>query len=293
MDVKSIRKELIDGNVTLVDLDIYRNELNLLKDSLMSKKNLTKEEFDDETELIMIYLDYYTYSSGDSLISDYEYDQLMRHYISNGGELIVKSDNLKNITQWDFTKHEAPGMVGSVSKIYTFEELVTYFKEHKSRSYKWVVAPKFDGISSAIKINSDGDILLGVTRNNGIEGQNITEMIKKCRNAKMIGDIYKSKLKKGEYVWIKTELVVTSNEYDDLCNEKKYKNRRSATSGIVNSPKNIHLSKYVTIIPLAAYFPANDEVEYKPIDSKIVSAKNAYELMEHIDKMFTKIKDFR
>ena len=207
--------------------------------------------------------------------------------------MISTADNLVHQSQWKFVKHESPGMVGTVKKIYSFEELCGYLGKYKTygKTRKFRIAPKFDGISSAIKINSDGKILLGVTRNDGIEGQDITQVVKKASNAKEITNRYSSKLKKGEYVWVKTELVVITWDFTKLIEEKAYKNRRSATSGIVNSPKNLHLAKYISIIPLAAHFSSSDQIEYEPMGSKEVVIENADQLMEEIEKMLSEIRD--
>ena len=114
-------------------------------------------------------------------------------------------------------------------KIYEFDELVSYYNKYRihNRKSRFVIAPKFDGISSAIKIDSEANILLGVTRNDGIEGQNITRMVKNTHNAKNVAQYYASLLNPGQYAWVKTELVVTTDDFNQLIEEREYKNRIS------------------------------------------------------------------
>lgn len=292
--MKSLRQSILSGKIALNDLVNVKDSLDDEVRRIMSIPVLSKEDFDEAKELLMILLDYYIYSeNGDTIISDHQYDLLMSHYIKNGGTLLTKADIIYTQSQWDFVEHEYPGMVGSVSKIYSFEELCIYFNKYKSPSgrRKFRVAPKFDGISSAIKIDSSGRILLGVTRNDGIQGQNITKIVQNAKNSEEIAEYYSMRLQSGETVWIKTELVVTTEDFNELVKEKGYQNRRSATSGIINTPKNVALAKYVSIIPLAAHFTKTDVVEYVPLDSKEVEVSKPYDLMEEIEKMLSRIRD--
>lgn len=294
INVTELRSKLRKSKIKIDELLDYKMDLVNMKDRLLKTKVLTHDEFDTLRDLLMIFLDYYNYSeSGDVLISDHEYDVLMNHYINNGGSLISKSDKLENQTQWVFVRHENPGMVGTVKKIYTFEELISYFNKNSSskgrRTFR--IAPKFDGISSAIKINANGKILMGITRNDGVEGQDITKVVRNARNSEEISAYYALQLKSSGTCWVKTELCVTSEDFNKLIEEKHYKNRRSATSGIVNSPKNLDLAKYITIIPLASYNSDSDVVDYVPLDSQLVTPKDPYDLMESIEKMLSKIRD--
>lgn len=303
MKINKLRKELIDGKIDLITLSNYKDDLVAKYSSLMSKKILSREEFDELEDLIMIFLDYYNYSeSGDVLISDHEYDLLMNHYIENGGSLISRSDILKHQTQWRFIEHESPGIVGSIKKIYSFEELYVWWQKFcekgKLRSFR--IAPKFDGISSAIKITNidgEGTIEKAVTRNDGIIGQDITKMVSNTKNGKSLAVVYGSNIKNGESIWIKTELVIDTTDFGKLNDDrevngdKKYANRRSATSGIVNTPKNIKYARYVTIIPLAAHYLSNDMIEYAPMDSRVIAISDPNQLMEAIDMMLSKIRD--
>lgn len=292
MNIIKLRKDLVNGKIDLSDVSSHIADIKCLYEEFMTGR----KAFDRDIvfNLIMIFLDYYTYSeSGESLISDKEYDDLMNYWMGRTNELISTSDILTTQTHWEFVKHESPGMVGTIKKIYSFEELMTYmskYKAHKGyRSYR--IAPKFDGISSAIKIDSNGKILLGVTRNDGVRGQDITTIVRNAENSEEIAAYYALDLKSGEYAWIKTELCVGSHNFDKLCEIKAYKNRRSATSGIVNSPKNVSLAKFITIIPLASHQTSSDNIKYIPINSEIITPKTSYDMMEEINKLLSVIRD--
>lgn len=292
MDIIKLRKDLIDGKINVSDVSSYIGDIKCLYEEFMN--GLRPFDKDEVFNLIMIFLDYYTYSTdGDSLISDKEYDDLMNYWIGRTHHLISKSDILTTQTHWEFVKHESPGMVGTIKKIYSFEELVAYMSKYKShkgyRSYR--IAPKFDGISAAIKIDSNGKILLGVTRNDGVRGQDITSIVRNAENSEEIAAYYALGVKSGEYVWVKVELCVGTHNFNDLCEIKNYKNRRSATSGIVNSPKNVSLAKFITIIPLASHQTSSDNIGYTPLNSKMVTPKTPYDMMEEINKLLSIIRD--
>lgn len=287
----TLRKQLLNGKLDVNGLVNYKLELKSVYDSYIKNSNISNEEI---FNLIMIYLDYYIYSeSGDVLISDHEYDILMSKWMSEGGKLISESDILINQTKWDFVEHESPGMVGTVKKMYSFKELKEYLNKYvkPGRPRRFRIAPKFDGISSAIKISSDGRIICGVTRNDGMKGQDITKIVRNAENSERVATYYAMKLKPGQHIWVKTELCVGTHNFGKLIEEKEYANRRSATSGIVNSPKNVNLAKYVTIIPLASHNPSTDEVEYVPLDSKEVMISTPHGLMDEINEVLSRIRD--
>lgn len=291
-----IRNELICEKRSIDDLIYINDELDTLRTSILSGKTADMEICHD---LIMLYKDFYTYSkSGDALIPDHDYDLLMNHYISMGGSEFIYSDILKDTSRWNFVQHECPGIVGSVKKIYTEEELMKYiFEGPGSYAESYIISPKFDGVSSAVKIDSDGKVLLAVTRNDGVRGQDITEVIRKSMNIEAISFTCKQKLRSGEFMWVKTEVCMSTDQFNLLLEEKTYKNRRSAVSGIVNSPKNLSLARFLTVIPLACYNPQNDEIDYRPSYSEEFSfnGQNIFDirkrLMKYIESMFSFIRD--
>ena len=301
MTFGQIRKDLVSGKLSLIDVsNQYSENIHMAMNYFMSTKILTQEDMDEVKNLIMILLDYYTYSpDGEVLVSDHEYDKLMTHYINNGGSLIYLSDYLSS--QWEFVKHESPGIVGTIKKIYSFDELCIYWEKtcpHMNSRMFWI-APKFDGISAAVKITRKGgetQIALGVTRNDGVQGQNITTVIMNSKNGPGLPSIYGLHLKEGQSMWIKTELVITTTDFEKLNEERKrngdrlYANRRSATSGIVNSPKNINYMRFITVIPLAIHDMTTDEISYEPLDAKRITATGVEDLAENVMKMLETIR---
>lgn len=289
-----LRKDFIDGKlsadtIVLEFSDVIYDRYKVL----IGKRVLSSKEFDEMADLIKLCWDCYVYTEdGSVLLTDHEYDELIRHYIRNGGKNIFHTDVPKGQTQWEFVKHEQPGMVGTIKKVYEFSELEAWFNNlvKVSGGKQCIIAPKFDGISSAIKIRN-GAICLGVTRNDGYQGQDITKVVQNASNADEIVKMYSCNLGDDESVWIKTELVMTTTNFNALLEEKTYANRRSATSGIVNTPKNLSLAKYITIIPLAKFQTNSKELTYSPLDSKKIYITSANALMDEIETMLGRIRD--
>ena len=239
----------------------------------------------DDPELeafLRICLDVYTFSpDGEVLINDSLYDQVMNIYKSKN-DAIIYSDAIGK-TKWEFIKHEVPGVVGTINKIYSYDELKKYLKDYRDIE-KFIIAPKFDGISCDIHLEGN-KIISASTRYDGYTGQNITELVRKAKNVDEF--IKYDSCGDGHY---KCELCVANEEFNELINYKKYANRRSATSGIINTPKNIMYAKYITIIPLAYYNQHTKKYKYLAPGKKKINYYSPADLMEEIESMLEEIK---
>lgn len=281
MNYTKLREEILAAKVDIDSLSTSKStfvsDYSSILDGTMNKKDINA--------YIRLCLDYYAYSeSGDVLITDREYDNLMNYWIGLGNEKIVYPDVISGDSTWPFVKHEMPGMVGTVSKVYSPEELAKYLDKHYGIT-QYVVAPKYDGISTCIKV-SNGSIDYAVTRADGVTGQNITAVVRGAKNATYFAKDATGQLHNGYY---KCELCVGQSDFEELITEKAYKNRRSATSGIINSPKNLSLARFVTIIPLL-YNDGKDNLEYHPAGMWLASIKKPSDAMTEIHRMLDIIK---
>lgn len=250
--IPSIRKKICRGSMQIHDVEPMHEQLLTYAVTLINQdrqgRGIDKDLRDTLEDFLMICLDVYTYSDdGAVMIPDYTYDQCMAIFCKLfNAERISQSDYIVSTTIWPFVKHEAPFMVGTINrKIYDLDGLAYFLKESRRDGYRRILyAPKFDGVSSAVTFRN-GQIERAVTRNNGIEGQDITQVIRRMNRVK---HIFNKDLPDGYY---KCELVVTSKDFEDLCKLKQYANRRSATSAIVSAPSNLVYAEYLTAIPLA------------------------------------------
>ena len=280
---KKIREKLLNQKIALDSLsDLKTIFINGYND-ILSGKIYDKSEIES---FIRLCLDYYTYSeNGDVLITDTNYDNLMNYWIGRGGHIIVYPDSFSDYTSWPFRKHENAGMVGTVKKVYSKKELEKYLDKYKGIK-TFIIAPKYDGISTCIKVK-DGKIEYAITRADGIEGQDITSVVRGSKNAYTFALNKLGKIQDGFY---KCELCVGKDDFELLKQEKDYKNRRSATSGIVNSPKNIHLAKYISIIPLMYESFDKKILEYAPMGLKHIEIKKVNDALDEIEKMLFVIR---
>lgn len=272
-------KKLCSDQLSVDDLTQYANQCEEYAGKVLMGQ---VDPNDPELEAFLrLCLDVYTYSSGgDVLIPDSQYDFVMNVYKGGGNHTIVYADAIGQ-TKWNFVKHKIPGIVGTISKIYTYEELKKYLRSLVGVS-RFILAPKYDGISVDIEVDN-GKVISATTRYDGIIGQDITMLVLRASNIDMIIDDGRT----GHY---KCELVVSTEHFNELVKIKKYKNRRSATSGIVNTPSNIDLGKYITILPLAFYNPMSKEFIYLAPGQKEVEYLTPYDLMEDIEKMLESIR---
>ncbi len=297
MNISKLRKDIISGKININDItESTTEEICHLVKKYTKVECMTHEEFDECKELIMVLLDYYTYNEdGNVIISDFDYDKLMMNYCMNGGSVISHADNIEDPlqTRWKFIVHEDPGVVGTIKKVYDEAALIFWWKNSKRFDgvRRFRIAPKYDGVSSAITISGDGRLLSAITRNDGYKGQDITKVVARIPSIQSIIDKYSKRISPDQYVRLKTEIVMATNAYEECIKEKHYANRRSATIGIVNSPKNLNLAKYLSIIPLAMHNPFKDTLNYKPPCSHVIDTDSPYELLKEIYTTLSIIRD--
>lgn len=273
--------------------DLKRKKISIddLEEEKLLINNIAKKLIDGYINKIMLEntirlcLNYYTYSSkGDVLVVDKMYDDLMNLWKAMGEKTIIYPDVIElPYTTWPMKKHDDVGMVGSIGKIYTDDELEKFILKYRGVS-KWTISPKFDGIS--LSIETGNGISNGLTRGDGFEGQDVSPILKYV-NIDSTPFMYN---KIREIVGkVKCEVVMSTQDFNLLNEEKEYSNRRSATSGIVNTPSNIHLAKYLTLLPL--YFRGDNEELYSPLHSTtiVVPADDIRKTIKEIKKEMTKM----
>lgn len=290
--------KLLHGDLTLKDLKDYKAIFESYYHELMENPKF-KNDTQNFYAFLMICLDCYTYSDGFVLITDHEYDQVMNLWVSMGEDRLVYPDPLTNCrlstddelgTQWELVPHKAAFMVGGVRKIYTDRELENYLEivggfEKDHGDVGLILAPKYDGNSLCLEIR-DGKVASALTRHDSVTGQNITVLV---RGAKNINWFYQC----GDGFY-KCEVVMHQKDFQIMkeTGDANYANRRSACSGIVNTPSNVSLGKYLTLIPLIYYNDKKEEVEYIAPDSIILrNAVKFKKVKPRIEDLLLKIRD--
>ena len=225
------------------------------------------------------------------ILSDHEYDLLHILYVDHGGKQIIYPDTFDS--QWKLVPHKAKWMVGSVAKSYTVDEIYDFIDETcrstNMNAYEitWVVSPKFDGISACLEIKNH-QLIQAITRGTRAEGQDITAVVANVANLQDILSTYNTG-------YLKVELCVPQKYFEPL-KLQGYKNRRSATSAIVNSPKNLNNAQYIEAVPLLWYESRDDEygyhIDYNPPDAiTIKGVESKVQIMGYMLKLLAQLKN--
>lgn len=284
---KVIYKDLMKKNIEVDRLIDWQQDFLDFAKKVETSNKINIEEL---KYFIKICLDYYAYSSeGKVLIPDYTYDMCVNRYYQETGidrktDTMYLADDILSNKKWDFVNHPCPGVVGTIGdKLYTYQEVKDRVKYFGCSQYK--IAPKYDGISVAIQ-KENGKIVYAATRYDGMQGQDIRELVKRAKFPKWWKDA-----PDGYY---KNEILMSTEDYDELIHEKYYANRRSAVSGIVNTPTNLQYAKYLTIMPLLYYDRPKQEIHYIAAGIETVNVYSPRDLMDAIEKKleFIRSADF-
>ncbi len=190
---------------------------------------------------------YHYYVLDNPIISDAEYDKLMRELI----ELEEKYPDLKtpdSPTQKvggkprdEFKKLTHPEPMLSLSNVYSEAEFVDFHNRIKkilnTDDFDYIIEPKYDGLAVEL-IYKDGILETGSTRGDGITGEDVTDNIKTIKVLPL--NLHRSANKKvniPEKLIIRGEVIIFKEDFKIL-NEKRleegeplFANPRNAAAG--------------------------------------------------------------
>ena len=189
-------------------------------------------------------LQYYTkkYFDDEQVVSDYEYDMLMRELKQiekEYPELITEDSPTQRVGTGAIKKgfekvtHEVP--LQSLQDVFTFEEIEEFDEKMQkaanefSRPLEYVVETKIDGLSSAIEYRN-GKLYRGATRGNGIVGEDVTQNISTIKHVP-------KELKEPISITVRGEVFIRKTDFDKLNEDRlleeqeQFANARNAAAG--------------------------------------------------------------
>lgn len=186
-------------------------------------------------------------------ISDYEFDQLLQKLVSleNAFPEFKSPDSPTQRVGGTITK-EFPTVVHrypmlSLGNTYSEEELkefdVRVSKGLGGESYEYFCELKFDGVSISL-IYENGSLVRGVTRGDGVRGDDVTPNVKTIRRIplKIEGKVPPIFEVRGEVFMPKDTFAQLNREREDI-GEERYANARNTTSGTLKMQNSSEVAK--------------------------------------------------
>ena len=201
----------------------------------MNKKKI-EIQYSEKIRLFNKYNKFY-YDKSKPLVSDEEYDQLKKNILlfEKEYDFLKSKDSPSKIVGYKPSKnfkkalHRVPMLslanAFDEEDLFNFEKRILNFisqKENFKISYS--AEPKIDGISASLTYKN-GELIKGLSRGDGKQGEDITE------NLKTIKDIPKRISKKDfpEEIDIRGEVFIRNSDFEHL--KEKFANPRNAASG--------------------------------------------------------------
>ncbi|MEO8711846.1 MAG: DNA ligase (NAD(+)) LigA, partial [Parafilimonas sp.] len=206
------------------------------------KKNAGIKDI-EELRNVLRFHEYRYYVVSDPLISDTEYDQLYKQLEAlekEYPELIKKNSPTQRVgstlnASFPTVQHLVPML--SLDNSYNEEDLIDFDRKARENTgldvIEYCVEPKFDGASISL-IYEDDELSRGVTRGNGVEGEEITNNIKQIRSIPLSAKFSDYNIQLAE---IRGEVLMSKksfNKYNELMEEEGLPvlaNPRNAASG--------------------------------------------------------------
>ncbi len=197
---------------------------------------MTYEEYKKSVALLNKYA-YHYYVLDDPIATDEEYDALYKkveEYEKQHPEHILKDSPTQRVGDKvadGFKKAKHLSRMWSLEDVFNHEELLEWI----NRVYKidsdvtFYCEPKFDGASLNL-IYEEGELKMGITRGDGIEGEEITQNVKTIRTIPL-------SIAEKSLIEIRGEVVIEKEEFERINQERLKKgeppfaNPRNAAAG--------------------------------------------------------------
>ncbi|WP_440935388.1 NAD-dependent DNA ligase LigA [Candidatus Pelagibacter sp.] len=230
-------------------------------------KNKVKKEYNKKIQnLVKLNKHYYELSK--PLVNDYEYDQIKADILSleKKYDFLESANSPSKIVGFKPSKtfkkvlHRVPML--SLSNAFDEEDLVNFEKkinnfldQKSSNELEYSAEPKIDGISASL-IFKKGKFIMGLSRGDGKEGEDITN------NLMTIDDIPKNISAENfpDEIDIRGEVFIQNNDFENL--KDKFANPRNAASGSLRQ-KNPQDTKKIPLRFIAYTFGYVNNMEIK------------------------------
>ena len=195
------------------------------------------------------------------IVSDSEFDKLKQELINTSKKytFLKKIKDLNKIvgfkpsTKFEKVKHTKPmlslGNAFEKKDIIDFKKKISNFLNFRS-DIQFSAEPKIDGISSTLRYEK-GDLVFGLSRGDGIFGENITE------NLATIQDIPKRLSDPPEILEVRGEVYIGKKDFEKI--KDKFANPRNAAGGSLRQKNSSETAK----IPLKFFAYGIGEVKPK------------------------------
>ena len=275
----------------------------------MIKKKILKE-YEEKVELLNEYNKFY-YNKSNPKVSDKEYDELKKDILIleeknkflNSNQSPSKIVGYKPSKSFKKILHRVPML--SLSNAFTEEDLLNFEKrilnfisEKPNFEISYSAEPKIDGISASL-IYKNGELVTGLSRGDGKEGEDITA------NLATIKDIPKKIINKNfpKDIDIRGEVFIKNSDFELI--KEKFANPRNAASGSLRQ-KNADDTKKIPLKFIAYTFGYENKLNLKnqfeylkkldewgfktnPLNKLIVGVKNLLSNYKEIEKRRSEI----
>ena len=232
----------------------------------MDKKKIKKEYNKKIQNLVK--LNKYYYNLSKPLVNDHEYDQIKAEILSleNKYKFLYSESSPSKLVGFKPSKnfkkvlHRVPML--SLSNAFDEEDLINFEKkinnfldQKSSNEFEYSAEPKIDGISASL-IFKKGKFVMGLSRGDGKEGEDITQ------NLMTINDIPRNITAKNfpNEIDIRGEVFILNRDFEKL--KDKFANPRNAASGSLRQ-KNPQDTKKIPLNFIAYTFGYVNNMEIK------------------------------
>ena len=247
---------------------------------------MDKEQAKARVEELVPLLKYYTqmYFDDKQVISDYEYDMLMKELKGIEKEFpdLIREDSPTQRVGASIKKgfekvtHEVP--LQSLQDVFSFDEVREFdarmqkAAKENNKELKYVVETKIDGLSAALEYKN-GIFVRGATRGNGTVGEDVSENLKTIKTIPQ-------KLKEPIDIIVRGEVFIGKEEFEKLNSdrlmdeEEQFANARNAAAGSLRQLD----SKITAKRPLDIYIfnvQKSDSIEFT----------SHYESLKYLEKL--------
>lgn len=263
-----------------------------------------QEKIKELVELLNKYSQEY-YNNDVSLVSDFEYDSLLRELENLEKEYpdyILPNSPTKRVG--DFSESELEKIyyktpMLSLANVFNENELIEFDNRIKKEGFnpKYVCELKIDGIASNVNYSS-GIFILGSTRGNGVVGENITSNMKTIKSLPQVLSNNLDIELRGE-VYMKKSVFNYLNDIRKEKSEELFKNPRNAAGGSlrqlnpkITEERKLDIFNY-TIVNPEKYGLHNQYEALKFLEKNGFSVNPNYELCNDINEVIKYIEKWK